>query len=293
MGWPRVLGRWALGLGGLALSLGLGLGDEVTQGGAMVGWLNGEAARAIAAAGGADVHALFQDRHGWFTRHAVLSGGDALPDNQRARIAQAVAAVPGMGGVHWASGSHNHAAASTGAESHDCAGDVTAILKSRSIRFADSSAAIDPASRRALDEVAAALRPCAGSVIAITGHTNASGDEGFNLNLSHERALAVRYALGQRGIDIADLRARGMGSAKPVPGLTPEDVANRRIEFSVIAPVSLEPTLVDQPGAEPARGGDALSPMPLWLEIAALSALTYTLGLGIGWALWGRRIRAA
>ncbi|WP_084455816.1 OmpA family protein [Novosphingobium rosa] len=292
MGWPRVLARWALGLGGLALSVGIGLGDEASQGGAMVGWLNGEAMRALAASGGGDVHARFQDRNGWFTRHAMLSGGDALPDTLRAHLAQAVAAVPGMGGVHWASGSHNHAAAAP-TENRDCAGDVTAILKSRSIRFADSSAAIDPASRRALDEVAAALRPCAGSVIAITGHTNASGDEGFNLNLSHERALAVRYALGQRGIDIADLRARGMGSARPVPGLTPEDVANRRIEFSVIAPVSLEPTLVDQPGAEPARGGDALSPMPLWLEIAALSALTYSLGLGIGWALWVRRIRPA
>jgi OOP family OmpA-OmpF porin len=33
--------------------------------------------------------------------------------------------------------------------------------------------------------------------------------------------------------------------------------------------------------------------MPLWLEIAALAALTYTLGLGIGWMLWGRRIRPA
>jgi OOP family OmpA-OmpF porin len=98
--------------------------------------------------------------------------------------------------VHWLAGHHGHVAAPVDAEGRDCAGDVTAILKSRSLRFADSSAAIDPASRRALDEVAAALRPCAGSVIAITGHTNASGDEAFNLNLSHERALAVRYALG-------------------------------------------------------------------------------------------------
>lgn len=289
---PGALARWALGLGGLAVSLGIGLADEAAQGSAMIGWLSGEATRAMASMGGGDVHALFQERHGWLTRHAVLIGGDALPDTQRTRLARAVDAVPGMGGVHWVSGSHNHAAAPE-AESHDCAGEVTGILKSRSLRFADSSAAIDPASRRALDEVAAALRPCAGSVIAITGHTNASGDEGFNLSLSHERALAVRYALGQRGIDIADLRARGMGSSRPVPGLTPEDVANRRIEFSVIAPVSLEPTLVDTPGAEPPRGGDALPPMPLWLEIAALAALTYTLGLGIGWALWGRRIRAA
>ena len=97
--------------------------------------------------------------------------------------------------------------------------------------------------------MAASLRPCAGSVIAITGHTDAKGDEATNLALSMERAQAVRNALAARGIDMAGLRAKGVGSVRPVPGLDPADPANRRIEFSVIAPVSLEPTVVDTPGA--------------------------------------------
>lgn len=122
------------------------------------------------------------------------------------------------------------------------------ILRTRSIRFAEASAAIDPASGELLDEVAAALRPCGGSIIAITGHTNAQGDEAANLALSSERAVAVRNALAVRGIDMAGLRARGLGSQQTVPGLDPADPANRRIEFSVIAPVSLEPTVVDTPG---------------------------------------------
>ena len=29
--------------------------------------------------------------------------------------------------------------------------------------------------------------------------------------------------------------------------------------------------------------------MPLWLENQALLGMTYALGLGIGWLLWGRR----
>jgi OOP family OmpA-OmpF porin len=35
---------------------------------------------------------------------------------------------------------------------------------------------------------------------------------------------------------------------RPVAGLAPDDPANRRIEFSVIAPASIRPTVVDTPG---------------------------------------------
>jgi len=29
--------------------------------------------------------------------------------------------------------------------------------------------------------------------------------------------------------------------------------------------------------------------MPIWLELLVLLSLTYMLGIGIGWAIWGRR----
>lgn len=276
-------GRLALGFGGLFLAFALGVADDAALGQGAIARLD-QATQAILA--GRGVQASFVDSHDWLTRHVSLSGGDGLSDVMRADLAAAVAAVPGMGGVRW-TGRHTHTEAP--AAGGDCAVDVAAILKTRTLRFAENSAAIDPVSRRALDEVAGALRPCAGSVIAITGHTDARGDEGFNQNLSHERALAVRNALGQRGIDIADLRARGLGSARGIPGLEPGDPANRRIEFAMIAPVSVQPTIVDVPGADPARGGDVLGTLPLWLELGVLAALTYALGLGIGWAIWARR----
>lgn len=279
----RAAGRLALGFGGLALAFGLGVADDAALGLGAIARLD-QAAQGILAGHG--VQASFVDGHGWLTRHVALSGGDGLSDPVRADLAARVAAVPGMGGVRW-SGRHIHTEVPLAGS--DCAVDVAAILKTRTLRFAENSAAIDPVSRRALDEVAGALRPCAGSVIAITGHTDARGDEGFNQNLSHERALAVRNALGQRGIDIADLRARGLGSARGIAGLEPGDPANRRIEFAMIAPVSVQPTIVDVPGADPVRGGDVLGTLPLWLELGVLAALTYALGLGIGWAIWARR----
>ncbi|MDE1916515.1 MAG: OmpA family protein [Sphingomonadales bacterium] len=280
---PGSLGRWAVGLSGLVLAAGLGVADDLLLGGDMIARMQQETAKVLAGQG---VQASFESSHGWQTRHVALSGGDGLPDAQRTALAQRVAQVPGIGGVRWVS---RHTRGLQEAGGADCAQDVSAILKTRVLRFDDNSAAISPSSRRALDEVAAALRPCAGSVIAITGHTDARGDETFNLNLSLERALAVRNALGQRGIDIAELRARGQGSGRGLPGLDPADPANRRIEFAMIAPVSVQPTIVDMPGADPPRGGDVLMVMPLWLELGVLAALTYAVGLGIGWLAWARR----
>jgi OOP family OmpA-OmpF porin len=123
-------------------------------------------------------------------------------------------------------------------------------LATRTIRFQEASAAIDPASDALIDEVAAALRPCASSRIAITGHTDAQGDEPANVLLSLARARAVREALVARGIARSALRARGRGSAEPIEGLDPTDPANRRIEFAIITPVRIKPTPIDTPNPD-------------------------------------------
>lgn len=128
-----------------------------------------------------------------------------------------------------------------------CRRPVEGILRTRTLRFEDGSAALVPGSTALLDEVAAALRPCAGSRIAITGHTDARGDEAANVALSLARARTVREALIARGVARGDLRARGLGSAQPVAGLDPADPANRRIEFAVLIPLRPRPTPIDTP----------------------------------------------
>lgn len=150
-------------------------------------------------------------------------------------------------------GMHRAAPAAPEPAALHCQHAVEGILKTRTIRFQEGSAALDPASAALLDEVATALRPCAGSRIAITGHTDAHGDEAANVALSLERARTVREALIARGIARIDLRARGLGSAQPVDGLDPADPANRRIEFSVLTPARLQPTPIDTPAPDPRR----------------------------------------
>ncbi len=193
----------------------------------------------------------FTTPQGWLTRHPSLSGGESLDDETRVRAAIAIADVPGIGGVRWlsqsADGSRGGNAREESASLH-CQDDVEAILEARTIRFAEASATVDPASQTVLDEVATALEPCVGSIIAITGHTDSNGDENANIALSKARAQAVRWALIGRGIPADGLRAEGHGSKEPVEGLDPQDPANRRIEFSVIAKMPLKPTPIDMPG---------------------------------------------
>ena len=197
---------------------------------------------------GSPVQALFAAPRSAPSRHPTLSGGEALDEGTRDRLAKAIAAIPGVGGVRWADGDALVESADAPVQPLHCQEDVEALLRARTIRFEESSARIDAASRELVDEVAQALRPCLGSIIAIDGHTDSSGTEPGNLELSRERAEAVRQALVDRGIPADGLRTRGAGSREPVEGLEPTDPANRRIEFSVIATLPISPTPVDTPG---------------------------------------------
>ncbi|WP_246543893.1 OmpA family protein [Novosphingobium profundi] len=214
------------------------------RGPVFIGGLEARARAARDAVGGQAVSVAFKDRYGWLTRHPILSGGDALPSETRKEVAARIAAIPGIGGISWARTSTR--AGPT--EALHCQGDVERILETRTIRFTESSARLDPASGRLLDEVTRALKPCVGSIIAVTGHTDKGGNPDVNKALSLARAEAVRWALIGRGIPADGLRATGVGAEKPIAGLDPTDPANRRIEFSVIVSAPVKPTPIDTPG---------------------------------------------
>lgn len=238
---------FAYALGAVLVAVMAVAGGRIT-GPRMAAELERRAAEAIVRVGGAPVEAHFRSPSGWPSRHPLLTGGEGLNDGIRAAVAKAVAAVPGAGGIRWSDGSAFAEGSDEERRPLVCQEDVDALLRARTIRFEEGSAQIEVASRELVDEVAAALRPCLGSIIAITGHSDASGPEPGNIELSFERAEAVRRALVERGIPADGLRVRGVGSRFPVEGLEPEDPANRRIEFSVVAIAPVTPTPVDTPG---------------------------------------------
>lgn len=212
--------------------------------------LEREVAEAIAdMPGGQSLTAEFVTDNGLYTRHPLLEVSGDIGEAERAALAEAVFAVPGIGGIRWVDHANADVANAQEAQSPlHCQEDVDGLLRARSIRFEESSAEIDRASLGLVGEVAEALRPCLGAIISITGHTDRSGSEPGNLALSRSRALAVRQALRERGIPADGLRTRGIGSRQPVEGLEPTDPANRRIEFRVLETVPLIPTPIDTPG---------------------------------------------
>jgi OmpA-OmpF porin, OOP family len=85
-----------------------------------------------------------------------------------------------------------------------------------------------------LKEIAAVLNENPTVKIKIVGHTDSDGDDATNLNLSKNRAIAVKAALNKDfGIDNSRMETDGKGETEPVaPNTTPEGKAkNRRVEF--------------------------------------------------------------
>jgi OOP family OmpA-OmpF porin len=103
------------------------------------------------------------------------------------------------------------------------------------VSFKQSSAEIRQRSVATLDRITDFAHDCQDITIAITGHTDASGDESWNRQLSRARAQAVADHIVQRGIDPRRLIVNGLGSSAPVADNSTAHgrELNRRIEFEL------------------------------------------------------------
>jgi outer membrane protein OmpA-like peptidoglycan-associated protein len=124
--------------------------------------------------------------------------------------------------------------------------------------FAGDGAALNAETRAQLRALGRALSSpeLAGERFLVAGHADAGAAESRNLELSYERARAVRDHLVEAfGIDPRRLVVAGWGSARPVEGYPPRSGIHRRVEVALVTR-----TL----GREPAgrfvrRGGGDLS----------------------------------
>lgn len=110
------------------------------------------------------------------------------------------------------------------------------ITLSGAVLFEFGKATLLPAAKRRLEEVATALKAQnANTSITIEGHTDSVGTDENNMELSRERAEAVREYFVSQGIDAGRIRAVGRGETEPVAAnTTPEGRANnRRVEIIV------------------------------------------------------------
>ena len=101
------------------------------------------------------------------------------------------------------------------------------------IQFEFGSEELTGPARATLDRLGQAMTSpeLAGQVFRLEGHTDAVGDQDYNLALSRRRALAVQsYLLENFSLFSSQLLAQGFGSSVPLPNLDPEDGRNRRVE---------------------------------------------------------------
>ena len=95
---------------------------------------------------------------------------------------------------------------------------------------------LKPAGKAELDELASKIGGTARvSDIKIVGHTDSSGAEEYNQQLSVRRATTVRDYLATKGVDRNLMSVSGMGETSPVASnaTTAGRKANRRVEVSI------------------------------------------------------------
>jgi OOP family OmpA-OmpF porin len=101
------------------------------------------------------------------------------------------------------------------------------------INFDVDKATLKPESMGTLNMIVGVMRDNPDVKFEIDGHTDNSGAAVHNLDLSQQRADAVRTQLVGMGIDASRLTTKGFGDSKPISdNMTPEGKANnRRVEF--------------------------------------------------------------
>ena len=113
--------------------------------------------------------------------------------------------------------------------------DKLVVTMSESIIFDLNSAALKPQSMQTLDQIATVMKNNPESDILVKGHTDSTGAEKYNQDLSERRANAVRNYLIAKGVAPARITALGFGMTMPIaPNDTPAGrEKNRRVEIEI------------------------------------------------------------
>ncbi|MEX0409120.1 OmpA family protein [Aquibium sp. LZ166] len=118
-------------------------------------------------------------------------------------------------------------------------GDYIILNMPSNITFATDQDSIQPGFYGTLNSVAIVLQKYNRTIVDVYGHTDSSGDDNYNLNLSQRRALSVANYLGAQGVDSRRFSILGLGESQPIASnATPEGRAqNRRVEIR-LAPIT-------------------------------------------------------
>ncbi len=113
--------------------------------------------------------------------------------------------------------------------------DMVSTRQIRPIEFELGSSRLLPSSFQLLDRVASVLLGHNHLKLIVSGHTDDTGSDAFNEQLSLERAGSVKMYLVKKGIYPESVRVYGYGSRDPALKEDSEKARalNRRVEFRI------------------------------------------------------------
>jgi len=116
-------------------------------------------------------------------------------------------------------------------------GDELVVTFQSPILFDTDSSVLKPEARKLLDEVGDVLMNYPDTDVLIKGHTDDTGSEEHNQQLSDRRAGSVRNYLVTRGVTSERLKSLGFGESMPVAsnGSASGRTQNRRVELQIAA----------------------------------------------------------
>jgi len=109
---------------------------------------------------------------------------------------------------------------------------LTATFKS-DVFFDLNSSTLKPGAYSEIDRISNVLNNYPKTKIRVEGHTDSTGPEDYNQQLSEKRAETVKNALVQRGVDPRRIEAVGFGESQLISS---NNAVNRRVSI-VITPV--------------------------------------------------------
>jgi len=114
-------------------------------------------------------------------------------------------------------------------------GDLLAITLKGDVSFDLDSDVVRPGLYNELDRIAQIMIKYPQTSILVEGHTDSTGSEAYNQQLSERRANSVKNLLVQRGVQAYRIRILGYGESRPIAtNETPEGrQMNRRVEIRI------------------------------------------------------------
>jgi len=137
-------------------------------------------------------------------------------------------------------------------------GEGIAVTFASGILFPYNSSDVLPAGRENLRQLAQSLQRYPGTEVLIVGHTDNTGSDAYNQQLSERRSMSAKSYLVSMGIPSDRIRTAGRGEAEPIASNETEAgrQQNRRVEIAIFASQEYRDQILREYG----RGGSAPNP---------------------------------